>query len=92
MRGIKDSQIEPKEQLPWIEDYLRAFYILSAGRTYSLGGMGGVIVQHLSLKEISSYFEIYEITELQEKHEYLSVIQALDDTFVTYQNKKLNKK
>lgn len=70
----------------WNTQYWEAFTELSSSRTYTFGGIAGI-----PYSELSSWLDDHGIFDLDERYEYTSVIQALDDAHVKMTNDKIPK-
>lgn len=62
---------------------MEAFVLLSPSRAIGLNSVG-----HIPLTEIAAYFEIFNISDLEDRHEHLTLIRALDAEYVSFHNEK----
>ena len=63
--------------------FWEAFFVLSTSRGFHSAGIAAI-----PLSEIKSYFEIYNISDLELKHLYVTHIKSLDEVYVSHYSKK----
>jgi hypothetical protein len=65
-----------------MEEYWEAFNFLNGSRQMGFMSMGKI-----PISEIESYLKINEITDLEEKKEYLTWINVMDDVYLDYSHR-----
>lgn len=70
----------------WALIYWDAYNKLASSRQWTMGGPAAI-----AFSEIKAYFDLYQITDLDEVDEYLFVIQKLDAFYLDYSAKKRDK-
>jgi len=63
------------------EELFEAFNRLSSSRGY---GMGGALP--VTIESMAAYCHLFEITDLDERAQFIRVIQQLDHTYIEYQH------
>ncbi len=64
-----------------------AFELLNASRQSTAMGQ----LAQITLSEVMAYFNIYDITNLDDREEFLTMIYALDRVYIDHHNKKSGK-
>ena len=77
------SLAEKPELQKHLAHYFEAFTILTVSRAAYQGCVG-----YIPLSEIHAYFQMFGITDIEEKQDYLYLIRALDEEYIGYLNKK----
>lgn len=87
----EEKGLEPPEEVlnaPTLFDggevYFDAFWALSASRDYFQTGAPKPIL----LSEISAYFHIHQIDDIDERRDFLDFIRALDRVYLEHEHKR----
>jgi len=70
----------------WVAEYYKAFAVLSDSRSILQGGVGPI-----PLSEIFAYFQMFEITDLEERERFTTMVKALDRVYIKHVNEKLKR-
>lgn len=83
-QGQEPEALKNKPRLtPWVADYYKAFQLLSFSRPVGMGGVGAI-----PISEMVAYFGLAGIHDPDERETFVTMMQALDSTYLTHVNKK----